>query len=84
MKAIIILLLISMSFCGNAQNVELNSFFVKHRQHPNVIAMAIPGWLIKFGINLSDNKENVDEYRPILRSLSHIRFFSYGSTYLCC
>jgi hypothetical protein len=73
MKAILILLLVSMSLFSNAQNLELDAFFVKHRHHPNTTAMAIPGWLVKFGINVSEDKEDVDEYRPILKGLNNIR-----------
>jgi hypothetical protein len=35
--------------------------------------MAIPGWLVKFGINVSEDKEDVDEYRPVLKGLNNIR-----------
>ncbi len=73
MKAIIILLLISMSSGSMAQNLELDAFFIKHRHHPNTIAMALPGWLVKFGLNASEAKEDVDEYRPLLRGLNNIR-----------
>jgi hypothetical protein len=73
MKAIIILLLVSMSLSSNAQNLELDAFFIKHKHHPNTMAMAIPGWLVKFGVNVSEDKEDVDEYRPILKGLNNIR-----------
>ncbi|MFT5646859.1 MAG: hypothetical protein ACI976_001545 [Aureispira sp.] len=73
MKAIIILLLLGISISSNAQNLELDAFFVKHKQHDNTTAMAIPGWLIKFGVNVSEDKEDVDEYRPILKGLNNIR-----------
>lgn len=73
MKAIIILLLLGMSLSSNAQNLELDAFFVKHKHHPNTIAMAIPGWLVKFGVNVSEEKEEVDKYRPILKGLNNIR-----------
>lgn len=74
MKAIIILFVLAMSLSVNAQNLELDAFFIKHRHHPNTIAMAVPGWLVKFGINVSEDKEDVDEYRPILKGLNSIRF----------
>jgi hypothetical protein len=73
MKAIIILLLLGMSLSSNAQNIELDAFFIKHKHHPNTIAMAIPGWLVKFGVNVSEDKEDVDEYRPVLKGLNSIR-----------
>lgn len=74
MKAIIVLLILGMSLSINAQNIELDAFFIKHKHHPNTIAMAIPGWLVKFGVNVSEDKEDVDEYRPILKGLNNIRF----------
>lgn len=74
MKASIILLLLGMSLSISAQNIELDAFFIKHRHHPNTIALAVPGWLVKFGINVSEDKEDVDEYRPLLRGLNNIRF----------
>jgi len=73
MKASIILLLLGMSLSISAQNIELDAFFIKHRHHPNTIALAVPGWLVKFGINVSEDKEDVDEYRPLLRGLNNIR-----------
>lgn len=73
MKAAIILLLLSMSLFSSAQNIELNAFFIQHRHHPNTVAMAIPGWLVKLGVNSSEAKEEVDEYRPLLRGLNNIR-----------
>lgn len=73
MKSIIILLILSMSFSTMAQNLELDAFFIKHRHHPNTIAMAVPGWLVKFGINISEDKEDIDEYRPLLKGLNNIR-----------
>lgn len=57
----------------SAQNIKLDAFFAKHKQHPNTIALAIPGWLVKFGVNISEDKEDVDEYRPLLRGLSHLK-----------
>lgn len=57
----------------SAQNLALDAFFIKHRHHPNTIAMIVPGWLVKFGINISEDKEDVDEYRPLLRGLNNIR-----------
>lgn len=74
MKTIIVLLVLGMSLSVNAQNIELDAFFIKHKHHPNTIAMAIPGWLVKFGVNVSEDKEDVDEYRPILKGLNNIRF----------
>lgn len=73
MKAIIILLLIGMSLSSNAQNVALDAFFIKHKHHPKAIVLAIPGWLVKFGVNVSEDKEDVDEYRPVLKGLNNIR-----------
>ncbi|MBL4649228.1 MAG: DUF4252 domain-containing protein [Aureispira sp.] len=73
MKTIIILLLLGMSLLSNAQNLELDAFFIKHKHHPNTIAMAIPGWLVKFGVNISEDKEDVDKYRSVLKGLNNIR-----------
>jgi hypothetical protein len=73
MKAIIILLLLGISISSHAQNLELDAFFVKYKGHENTVAMAIPGWLVKLGVNLSEEKENVDKYRPILKGLNNIR-----------
>lgn len=56
-----------------AQNTKIDAFFAKYRHRPNTISMALPGWLVKFGLNVSGELEDANEIRPLMRGLNNMK-----------
>ncbi len=73
-----IILLLS-SWASYAQNATLNSFFQAHRQSKETTSFAVPGWLIKLGINIASNDDQemraqMEPFRPLIKGLRGVRF----------
>ncbi|BDS12025.1 DUF4252 domain-containing protein [Aureispira anguillae] len=73
MKPTIIVLLLGLSLSTMAQSAKLNTFYAKYKHSPNTLSIALPGWLVKLGINLSEDRKEINEYRPLLRGLHNMK-----------
>lgn len=73
MKIFITLFLFSIAWTSMAQNAPLNTFYAKYKHRPNTVAMALPGWLVKLGVNSSEAAEDIQPYRPLLRGLNSLK-----------
>lgn len=73
MKQLFVILLLTISTASIAQQAQVNAMFAKYRAKPNTFAIALPGWLVRFGLSVSGEMEEMKDYKPLLRGLHHMK-----------
>lgn len=56
-----------------AQNASIDAFYAKYRFKPNTVSIMLPGWLVRFGLSVSGEQDDMKEFRPLMRGLNNLR-----------
>lgn len=77
MKKVIPIIILLLGFTVLHGQKTVNKFIDQIKKHDRAVAMTIPGWLIRAGINLSDNgieDQDAEEIRNLGKKIKKLRF----------